>query len=76
MCARQSHFYRNVGDKTHPTFKNEGLLKVEAKRFKRMVGEHSLGITFADLDAAGKKDLIVGSDTGFVFWYPRPLLSP
>jgi len=68
--------YRNVGDRTHPTFKSEGLLKVEGKPFKHMVGEHSLGITFADLDADGKEDLIVGSDTGFMFWYPRVLLGP
>ena len=70
------YLYRNVGDRTHPTFKSEGLIKVEGKPFKRMVGEHSLGITFADLDADGKKDLVVGSDTGFVFWYPRSLLTP
>ena len=70
------HFYRNVGDVTHPTFRDEGVLKAEGKPFHHMVGEHSLGITLADLDGDGKEDLIVGSDTGFVFFYPRSLLSP
>jgi len=71
------YFHRNVGDQSHPVFKNEGLLKFQGgKPFKRMVSEHSMGITFADLDADGKADLIVGSDTGFLFFYPRSLFTP
>ena len=66
-------YYENVGTKTAPRFRDHGKMMVEGKPL--MVSSHAGSVEVVDWNGDGRKDLIIGGESGWTFYFERSFLE-
>jgi hypothetical protein len=66
-------YYENVGTKTAPKFRNHGKVQVDGKPLH--VSNHPGSVEVMDWNGDGKKDIIIGGESGWTYYFERSFLE-